>query len=533
MHARTHRQPLPEQGAARPVAQPDQFESASVPPRAPSRRPRAPDGAIPPGVVLNRQRQLGNRAVQRLLVSAAARAGAAPPARGVSRLLQRVKTPNLPPAIPPAEQPAAYRNYLILLQTQLKMTAVAVADEPAKTVALAEVGTMIGQVRVGAAASINRADLEALIGRVNALTPAAPSGGGSVLERLKPAEVIQFNGLIDGAKALIDAALGADAILDETFGPGGWLSWTKPRDTAKANLGLIKGHLDGWKTNQATKVEISRSDVGYGAYNQGKGAGATLTVGQDFLTAGDAVERAATLVHEASHGALGTKDHGYMGAPYFFDLKDSLALDNADHYKYAMLRANGRINAPAAASGSASDPDIDRFQRAKGLSYFTSNKIWTFLMWMLETYSGKNFVRPEALQQHAASMGFPATVTGPGDYRQLRKAHVQAMAELYTACKGYLVGDMNLTKTGTSITMTPKGGGARAIKVDDVAGKSVAEMSKKIMQALAAPMGLPTAPEWDLTTIGDAFFKHLFEANDPRYQVGDNDKKVLSILQGA
>lgn len=458
-------------------------------------------------------------------------------------VIQRVETPDLPDLkdVKSGDEPDLYRNYLITLQAQLKFTNIATTDKPKADQAQQEITTMMQDP-----SKVVRTDLEKLIQDVKALTPAAVSNQALNLGKLSKSQEISVDDTIKAAHTFIDKTVEAVDALTATFcsTPPPKLSWNPSTwfdppslKSAKQNFGVIKNHLTGWKGNKNTRVLIAQNkDPGFTAYNAGQGSSSALVLSQEFL-AEDPLKCSATIAHEASHGSLGTKDHGYMGAPYFFKLKDELALDNADHYAYALLLANDPSYKSSTASGgtTAASKEINEFQQAKALSYFKANQTWLFLMWTKDTYDdpNKNYVTPEALIEHAKLMGLKVSSNPTkawDEYRPIRVANVQLLIELYQAIKQYLVKDADATDLGgNAIKMTPKDK-SKEITVPNVVGKPIEEQSQQILRALAEPLGLPSAKEWDVTEVGEGLFKHIFSSKDPRYMVKETDRKVLDIL---
>ena len=109
--------------------------------------------------------------------------------------------------------------------------------------------------------------------------------------------------------------------------------------------------IDNWnksvgKPGNEDRVRFNKSTAHYSADREGRNDDARLMLGPTAFS----VPREAligTLVHEGSHGALGTADLAYIGSAVFDKLTGTvLSLRNADHFKLALDVAAARSPAP-------------------------------------------------------------------------------------------------------------------------------------------------------------------------------------------
>lgn len=340
---------------------------------------------------------------------------------GTSAPVQRVKTPGLPEELPEGlDLQAFFRNHLFTLKWQLatqRLRDSPEMQEVDRQLALAERGE-----------PLIRGDLEALIASVELATPSAKATTPTREETLSPEEIVVLKGLLSEAAQLADHLSRDLSVLAEVFG--------NSAAAAAKNFGLIKVHLESWRADPQTRATIDRTSTGFGAFNVGVDDKSKLTLTPRFATD----ERASvlrTLIHEASHGKVGTKDLAYLSAPYFLKVTDSLALNNADHYAYAALRHGG---SPALLPvAEAAVPTVEQaFQRATNVCVFRCQRVWPVMKYLIDKYEGlQRSVQPDTFDANEDAMGLGGRTGRLGDdptsWRPFLKPQVRLLSPLAPA----------------------------------------------------------------------------------------------------
>ncbi len=448
--------------------------------------------------------------------------------------IQRVKTPTLYDTIGfgfwenKEKLKPVFKQTLILLRSQLKLSTP--ADLTEKNACLAEVDRLVNEINNDH--EIEQSVMKAIIERVNNLAPGTASQPTQA-EALKLDEEDKFDTLADTAAERIDAATNDKPALEATF-TGKNLQNEKDLSTnkAKTNYSAIKDHILKWKNEKAAKVRINRANANYGAYNTGTGDASKLMLSNKTFT-DPAKDVAGTVIHEASHGSIQTKDHAYMNAPYFLRLPDEHRLDNADHYKYAPQVAKKESD-PAAIGlqGGGDPPLIKDFKQAKDLAFYKANKIWTYLMWMKDTYGGKKYLDQNTLDKHSEWLGLQDRPS-----KAIHKENVQLLIDMYSYLKSYIAMEMEVLPgvENGAVKMKP-GNGGREIEIKALVGKSVDQMSGAILDAYFDLLGLP--PDWNINRIGMNLFDRIFiqEADtiaaNPGNKASPLEKDLYRLLGG-
>jgi hypothetical protein len=106
--------------------------------------------------------------------------------------------------------------------------------------------------------------------------------------------------------------------------------------SAIENYAMILKHIALWRSHR--RIRYDETATSFGASNQGLEEDSLLTLGSTAFSREFPLPD--VLVHEASHGCLGTMDIAYGAAPFFFELTGNAALANATHYEYAIALAH-------------------------------------------------------------------------------------------------------------------------------------------------------------------------------------------------
>ena len=456
--------------------------------------------------------------------------------RGVSAtqhnapVVQRIKVPNLKETIElsswmwqtgasnESQQvlTATFQNTLILLKMSLKSFMPKPTEQTEHNKLLLEVDVFSTHL-IGTPTDTTKLidELDTLINKVNALTASAPQLEGSKLRTLDNAEKVQFDQLIDTTVALVGTTRGTRPVLKQTFGSTAEtdVEQEQAADTAHTNLGKIAAHLQFWKTNSKTKVQLNTANAGFGGFNQNTGDASLLTINKDGLVG--TPETPFTLIHEASHGAkdVETRDLGYMGNSYFFNMPSKFRLKNADHYAFAAHAAKGTRTFPAAVIGGAivpialTDDEVltDKFAKAKSLAYFKAEKIWLYLMWAKDTYLNKQTYMPQpGLDAYANSMGLPGRKE-----TKIQSTHVLVSLDVYNGMQYHLKKDMTFTYDAVKRDMTiTREDTKQRIARDVTPAMSIDDMSTAILDAMTQGYELPQG--WSIHKEGLMLFDQLF-----------------------
>lgn len=476
-----------------------------------------------PALILELQSTCGNYFVQRLIKQQkTANANRPIPITQVNqnRVVQRNPTPKLSATIgwgwfeDKEKLAPVFRNTLILLKAQLKHFKPQDQDVLEKEGLIGQVDSFFKLLEKNA--DIKPEHVDNLIDSVNIFTASAPKVEASTLRSLDNVEEGKFDTLIELAINRANTAKDATPALEATF-----TAKTDPlekkaiTDVASNNFGEIAAHLLDWKTHKKTRVQINTASTGYGGYNRGTGNDSSLVMNSTAFD--DQTKSSNTLIHEASHGKVETRDLGYIGAPYFFAMPDHFRLKNADHYSFATQLAHGEVLNPLGAQPNAVNA-LDDFIKAKDLAYYKADRTWTYLMWMVDTYGGETYVPPETLKKHAKWIGLENRSS-----TEINKANARLLVKVYSYIRGFLA--KNLTYpldpvVVTTVIMTPQDN-TKAIKVANVLGQNVDTMSGLIFDALCEPYGIP--PQWNIHKIGMKLFKRLF-VKEKDLRQGDKPK---------
>lgn len=416
-----------------------------------------------------------------------------------------------------------FRNTLILLKGQLRRIP---GGEEEVNVAtkkdlIKEVNDFFSELEKEVELSTEKVD--DLIDRVNKFDQLMTAGKNQVqpssLRQLNVEEKEKFDTMIDVAVDLAKKTKDMDEVLQKAFSIADTSEERKiTGNNAKENFALIIEHLEYWKNNKPEKVVINTANSGYNAYNQGLNNNSVLTINNTAFE--DHKKSAYTLIHEASHASVATRDLGYMGAPYFLTMPDKFRLNNADHYSYAAQLADK--NSELDKTEQINNAGEANFLKAKGLAYFKAERIWTYLMWMKDTYGGKDYVPKDTLNKHAKWIGLESR-----NKKAINIANTELLVVYYNSIKDYLKKDMDVDLANSAITMGPKDG-SRKITVGNVdSNKSVDEISGSIFDAMFDSFGFPS--NWNVHQVGMKLFNRLFvKGKDLRE--GDKPKPVEKEL---
>jgi hypothetical protein len=302
-----------------------------------------------------------------------------------SRAVQRVETPDLPDMDKlgkDVDQKKVYRNYLWTLKWELMSSKVDDEDKKKELLKLADKFLDTEGVELGALADVVR-QIQPLVKNIK--TNKSVTSKEVKFEGMSKAEEAKFNQIITSAQSMIETTMANKNVLKETFGE-------KNDGDAKRSFKTIIDHLEKWKKD-TTKVRVERGECGFSAANRGHGKDSKLDLGPDFFTRTDG-EVEATLAHEASHGGVETADLCYIGAPFFFEMKD-LGLNNADHFGYAVKRANGKLDAPQKSKddGAKVQGGSQSLRGGFDLCFFKLQQLWTRLMWIEGFYKNDQQIK--------------------------------------------------------------------------------------------------------------------------------------------
>ncbi len=222
-----------------------------------------------------------------------------------------------------------------------------------------------------------------------------------------------FTAALNRAEGMLDTAIGAVGSA-AAVAPLRGLGVTTPADgplttlfgsvsTAGAvlgNLGLIRAHLANMLPFTAPPAStpdqampghrcVNTCDAlcasGAIAYNEGNGAGASMTLCPGFMSDPDLDERAAVLVHEGSHGTTGltTSDQSYHWQRLITQLPPALALANADSYT-ALVRL---LDAPGSITLGPAAPDTHGGGMSATEQQQADNAVAWLEQWLMGTQS--------------------------------------------------------------------------------------------------------------------------------------------------
>lgn len=473
-------------------------------------------------------------------------------------VVQRVPFPPLPAEFETLgdRQHAVFRQYLIALKDTLLN--VKYQDEEMRKRIVTDVEQLIVKYEDPAKVitSEDQSLLRFLIDVVNKLKNAPSSREGkleSPTSTLPPSltskERIALNDMLQRAQKNIEVALNNVKALESAFGAS-----QETISRAKDNFQKIIKHLTFWSEEPEPRglfslwsekpkprVQIHRSDVRFAALNHGDRGQSVLQLGKNFFAPQDFESNVGTLIHEASHGSVGTKDHAYREAPYFFMLKNvppNLALENADHYEYAVALAMGQEKEPGESTEGGSIEE-QKLKAACTLAFYKAQKTWEFAMWMHDYYSktGPGQVEPETRKLHAGLLGLQEHAENPV-WTPIFAAQAGVLLNVYNSCKDYFKSESKLTFTSLDNKnfVMKRLNPIKVVLPADISDVSLDEISKAMLKALVQiALGLPERPEWSVIDVGEQLLKHRFERGEkvPGYYIGESDKALLRLLNSA
>lgn len=226
-------------------------------------------------------------------------------------------------------------------------------------------------------------------GATSTTAPCPP--GAAQFRALSSAEGTTLTAAIDLAVTWMDTAIAeltpgdpeGDAGLTAYFGGTGLLT------TVEANLVSWRDHLDTVvRTNNRHGTQCNATCRTAIAFNQGSGAAAQMTVCPKFFRSlpihtslTQAQREAFVMLHEAGHGAIGTRDTGYGHKRLIEFLAGfpAIAENNTDSYTLMVLCLNGFpgfCSAPVTADTNAGMSAGEQINSRRGLGW-----LQTWLMW--------------------------------------------------------------------------------------------------------------------------------------------------------
>lgn len=454
-----------------------------------------------------------------------------------SDVVQRVKTPKLPATEwnslsewfskgtdsgklgQGIDDDQVYRNYLLVMKWQLATNA-----SPTNPL-VAEVNNLLDQKT-----PLNRAEVEKLIGKVNNATPNATSSTPEKPERLNSQEEKDFDVKMNMACTKLDATVTHKDAVETTFQG----KETSSKQDAINGYTSIRSHLKQWQKDVKTHVQINRADkAGYSAFNLGSGANSKLMLSDDFFKEDD-LSLAGTLIHEASHGILGTTDLAYMSAPYFSKLKDSLALKNADHYAHAVHVAEGK-GSTVTVSGAKTE-FLQKFQQALSLCFYRCSKVWYILMLLNDRYGGTNRnVSKDTKKSHEQLMqlGGETDDNYKGKLADICKERTVMFKEVMNLMKGYTNTPKTFTETPNSIKMLPLDKQWPEIEIPAQSTDSIETLSKQIFVHTLKDFKFSDAQANDMYNWEEGLFADMIKDQDNKnkYNISKEDEELHNLLK--
>jgi hypothetical protein len=302
-----------------------------------------------------------------------------------------------------ADRTVTYRNYLLTLKWELVTKGM--RDSPL----VRTIDALFAQD------TITQDPVQALITAVRNAVPGQPRAAEQP-DVLRRDEIGAFDDAVEQALQLIDGALSSSTAIRDGFGPA-----AETDTKARKNFDNIKAQLLRWKNSRATRVRINRTPGAYFvAYALVGNDDSTLMLGAQFFQESP-VKTAGTLIHEASHGCLGTTDVAYDDAPYFVLLRDQVALGNADNYRYAAELGAGRQ--PLAAAVQAPRTPLQEYEQALSLCAYKAAKVAPVVVYLYDKYRGEvRHVHKDTREEHERLMHSGRTRRGRPGGRPLPSA---------------------------------------------------------------------------------------------------------------
>jgi len=426
-----------------------------------------------------------------------------------------------------ADRGVTYRNYLLTLKWELISSGRSTSPLVATIDQL-----LIDEVQALTQARVQRLIDDVPQAEVRDVVP-APLVAAARKEPLTSGELQTFKDRIDLAKLLVDTLLASPEAIAHAFGTGPGTD-----AQARANLNKITAHLTHWLTQQGTMVSINRSaNAGYVAFNLNRDAKSTLTLADGFFT-GTALDRAGTLIHEASHGCAETVDLSPIESPYFRRLRDELALENADNYKYAVERAkelaDGKpLMEPATVQGAGTA--IQRFEQALDLCFYKCDKVWHVLMYLFVSYQGETLAMPDDTRvAHEKLMELGGDTTSRWWGTELTKIAAQRtlmLIEIMEFVRYYLRDPKTLAEDMNVITVTPVKH-PTSIRQFDIGAGAVGDVAKLIFIQLMRGAPFTEAQAAQLFLWTDTLFADMRQDDTHRvaHHVTASDTRLYKVL---
>lgn len=460
------------------------------------------------------------------------------PVQGKLSPIQRVKTPALPNIawIPEKggtwdydeklgtgniETLKFYKNYLLTLKWQM------VTNGQKGHKLMGYLDKMLGDI-----ASTKPEEIQTMIQEVNKLTPKAKDVPAEKKEPLDSKEEPVFMKIMDDTKEGIEFTRQHKDAIPQTFGDAS-------KQKAIDNYAEIASHLTGWQKDSKTRVSVNRAaNAGYKAYNLGldEKDKATLTLGATFFS-GDPLDTQATLVHEASHGRLGTTDIAYRDASYFSKITGGMALKNADHYAHALVLAKtGNVGVQA---GKTPSSDLVKvFQQGMSLCFYKLVKIWPILKWLTDKYQGQTRgIQPDTLETHESQMELGGKTSKLDVFKPIAAERTSMLREVTEYVRNYIQtpSTFHEHKDGTSITVKPINTSWPEVEFPTGPGTSAESLTKTIFVTLFEKDSTFSRAQsealfnWSETLFNNAVQDDLHRKT---YHISEEDMELYNILKG-
>jgi hypothetical protein len=366
----------------------------------------------------------------------------------------------------------------------------------------------------------------AVVTLVRDAPPAAPSPYAAPdVATLDGTQKQSLDDVVRTARREVSDAAGNDVALESVFGAA-------QKADAAAKFRAIAHLLDDWsrsvgKPGPDDRVRINRSTSHYSADCEGRGDPATakLMLGSEaFATPVPAL--VGTLVHEGSHGALGTSDLAYIGSAVFAKLTGTaLSTSNADHFKLALDVAAGRAAAPQADGGGrgAVMSVEESLQQGAQLCAYKCHKVKRLMDWTIPLYQeGRNRHDPALLDAHERRMDLGGPARGAFKDNRYAKtslseiavARSESFALALRLVGNFVSADRRTVVDGNVVTCTPKTADwqGKSIRFDLGAARSPVEVARILFVTTLADFGIGPDESRRLFDWSDAVFDALLRS---------------------